>query len=127
MRQIGSRPALVEETDDEDDLDYNAICDFERFNRQGYEKKNPFRKSHSGQHFCHLVRLKQWVVPKVFVPKGRLCKIEELKIEAGKDVDEDTDHLREHYARIALSMFYPHRKLNNLKKRGSYWTMFYTI
>ena len=39
MRQIASRPALVEETDDEDDLDYNGICDFERFNGQGYEKK----------------------------------------------------------------------------------------
>ena len=41
MRQIVSRLALVEETDDEDDLDYNGICDFERFNGQGYEKKNP--------------------------------------------------------------------------------------
>ena len=61
---------------------------------------------------------------KGFVPKGRLCKIEELKIEAGKNVDGETNHLREVYAKVALLMFYPHRKLNNLKKRGSYWTMF---
>ena len=40
MRQIASRPALVEETNDEDDLDYDGICDFERFNGQGYEKQN---------------------------------------------------------------------------------------
>ena len=31
-QQIASRPALVEETDDKDDLDYDGICDFERFN-----------------------------------------------------------------------------------------------
>ena len=87
--------------------------------------KNASRKSHPGRNFCHLARLKLWVVPKVFVPKGRLCKIEELKIEAGKDVDEDTDHMRERYAKVALLMFYPHRKLNDLKKRGSYWKLFH--
>jgi len=126
MRQLASRTALVEETDDEEDLDYNGISDFERFNGQGYEKKKfPFRKSHPGRHFCHLARLKLWVVPKVFVPKGRLCKIEDLNIEAGNNVDEDTKHLREVYAKVALLMFYPHRKLNNLKKRGSYWKMFW--
>ena len=71
-----------------------------------------------------MARLKRWVVPKVFVPKGRLCNIEELKIEAGKNVDEETKHLREFYAKVALLMFYPHKKLNNLKKRASYWTRF---
>ena len=125
MREIASRPPSVEETDDEDDLDYDGVSDFERFNGQGYEKKKfPFMKSHPGRNFCHLARLKRWVVPKVFVPKGRLCKIEELKIEDGKNVDEETKHLREVYAKVALLMFYSHRKLNNLKKRGSYWTMF---
>jgi len=44
MRQLASRTALVEETDDEEDLDYNGISDFEHFNGQRYEKKN----SHSG-------------------------------------------------------------------------------
>ena len=32
MRQIASRPALVEETDNEDVLDHNGISEFERFN-----------------------------------------------------------------------------------------------
>ena len=41
MRQIASRPALVEETNDKDDLDYNGDCDFKRFNGQGYAKKIP--------------------------------------------------------------------------------------
>ena len=71
-----------------------------------------------------MARLKLWVVPKVFVPKGRLCKIEDFNIEAGNNVNEDTKHLREVYAKVALLMFYPHRKLNDLKKRGSYWKMF---
>ena len=39
MRHIASRPTLVEETDDEDDLDYDGICDFECFNVQGYVEK----------------------------------------------------------------------------------------
>ena len=44
MRQLASRTALVEETDDKEDLDYNGISDFERFNRQGYEKKIPIQE-----------------------------------------------------------------------------------
>ena len=126
MRRIASRPALVEKTDDKDVLDHTSISEFERFNGQGYEdRKIAFRKSHPGRNFCHLARLKLWVVPMVFVPKGRLCKIEELKIEAGKDVDEDTDHMRELSAKVALVMFYPHSKLNNLKKRGRYRELFH--
>ena len=39
MREIASRPPSVEETDDEDDLDYDGVSDFERFNGQGYERK----------------------------------------------------------------------------------------
>ena len=45
MREIASRHPSVEETDDEDDLDYDGICDSKRFNGQGYEKKrNPNRE-----------------------------------------------------------------------------------
>ena len=40
-------------------------------------------------------------------------------------MDEDTDHMHERYAKVALLMFYPHRKLNNLEKRGSYWELFH--
>ena len=39
MRQIASRSALVEETEDKDVLDHNGISEFERFNGQGYEDK----------------------------------------------------------------------------------------
>ena len=39
VRQLALRTALVEETDDKEDLDYNGISDFERFNGQGYEKE----------------------------------------------------------------------------------------
>ena len=126
MRQIASRPTLVEETMTKmtwittASATSNALTD-----KDTRKKKFPFMKSHPGRNFCHLARLKRWVVPKVFVPKGRLCKIEELKIEAGKNVDEETKHLREVYAKIALLIFYPHRKLNDLKKRGSYWSMFW--
>ena len=44
MRKIASRPALVEETDDEDELDYNNISEFGRFNGQGYKEKRCIQK-----------------------------------------------------------------------------------
>ena len=61
--------------------------------------------------------------PKVFIPKGKLCKIEELKM-SDKRVSDETKDLRELYAKFALLMFYPNRKLVDLKRHGSYWKLF---
>ena len=125
MKNIISRASSVDSDNDKEDFDYDSISESERFNGQGYErKKYAFSKSHPGRYFCHLARLKRWVVPKVFIPKEKLCKIEELKIKDGDEVDEETKDLLEHYAKFALLMFYPYRKLGDLKKCGSYWKCF---
>jgi hypothetical protein len=34
-------------------------------------------------------------------------------------------HKREMYAKVALLMFYPFQKLNDLKYDGSYWKLFH--
>ena len=126
MENISARDASARDDDEEDDLVRDGISDFEQFNGQGYsKKKHPFKHTHPGRHFSHLAQLNLWVVPKVFIPKGKLCKIEELEInKKTKDVGEETVDRRELYAKFALLMFYPHRKLEDLKKIGSYWSLF---
>ena len=60
------------------------------------------------------------------MPEDKLCKIELLKLDDVGKVDEETKHLREIYAKFVLLMFYPCRKLSDLKKHGSYWSLFYS-
>lgn len=52
-----------------------------------------------------------------------LCKLEELKLNAAHD-NTETKKSREKYAKIALLMFCPHRKLGDLMIGGSYWKLF---
>ena len=81
---------------------------------QGYQKKKfAFKNSHPGNHFSHLSKLKKWVVPKVYIPENKLCRVEDLKL-AQDDVDKETHILRENYSKIALLIFYPHRTLRHL-------------
>jgi hypothetical protein len=62
-------------------------------------------------------------VPKVFLPKGRVCKIEELDLSSDNPTEEEQEK-REDYAKMALIMFYPFRTLKELKSDGSYWKLF---
>ena len=70
-----------------------------------------------------MAKLKKWVVPKVFLPKDRICKIEELELSS-KYPAEEVEEKREDYANMALMMFYPFRTLEELKLAGSYWKLF---
>lgn len=109
--------------DNDDDYD-NDIQDYDRAIGQGYKtKKYNFSDSHPGNKFSHLAELKKCVIPKAYIPENSLCRIKELKLEKS-DVDKETYHLRERYAKMALLMFYPHRCLNDLKVNDSYWEMF---
>ena len=127
MKNTASGSTPIEDDENDGDLDYDGINEAELFNGQGYERKRfAFKKSHPGKHFSHLARLKQWVVPRVYMPEDKLCKIELLKLDDVGKVDEETKHLREIYAKFALLMFYPCRKLSDLKKHGRYWSLFYS-
>ena len=91
--------------------------------------KFAFRDSHPGKEFSHLVQLSLIVIPKIHLPKGKLCTTQKLGLEheSLKDVDleECTDEsvlvYREDYAKMALLMFYPFRCINDLKLENSYW------
>jgi len=120
-----SQDVLHDDTDtDEDEEEDFGVDDYECYTGQGYQKKKfAFKESHPGNHFSHLAKLKKWVIPKVYIPEDKLCRVEHLKL-AQDDVEEETRILRENYAKIALLMFYPHRELRDLTIDNSYWTLF---
>lgn len=113
---------LEADSDNEEEVD---IDDNEHYNGQQYTKKYQYRHDHPGRRFCHLAKLKKWVVPIVYTPKGYICRIKLLKLNQN-DVDDDTQEIREKYAKAALMMFYPFRELSQLKQNNSYWARFIT-
>ena len=52
-----------------------------------------------------------------------MCDIDNLNITES-EIDDDVRENREHYAKMALLMFYPFRALEDLKTDGSYWKKF---
>ena len=91
--------------------------------RQCEKRKFTFSDSHPGKSFSHLVKLKLPVIPKISLPKGKLCKVEDLKLNSSNPSVE-TVSCREDYAKMALMMFYPFRHIDDLKLDGSYWKRF---
>ena len=71
----------------------------------------------------HLSKLVLSVIPKVSLPRGRLCHIKDLGINLDSP-SEDTVEQGENYATIDLLMFYLFRFKNDLKLDGSYWKWF---
>ena len=69
-------------------------------------KKYAFKSTHPGRCFSHLAELTLPVIPKISLPRGKLCNIELLKI-AESEVDDTIKDYREYYAKMALLMFYP--------------------
>ena len=111
--------ALNEHDNNDDDMQ-----DYERALGQGYKaEKYNFSDTHPGYKFSHLAELKKEVIPKVYYADDSLCRIGQLKLHKA-DVDKETYNLRERYAKTALLMFYPHRCLDDLKMRNSYWEFF---
>jgi hypothetical protein len=87
--------------------------------------KYKFKESHPGYKFSHLTELKHPTIPKISLPRDKLCPIEELELHL-IDPNEDTIDKREMYAKIALIMFYPFRELSDLTCIGeSYWKTFH--
>lgn len=73
--------------------------------------------------FCHLVKRKHHVVPKVSYNKENICSINELLINE-TDVSDHVKSLREMYAKTALIMFYPFRCIDGLLLNDKHWDLF---
>ena len=109
---------VIPEVED-DDYDYSPVIQAQFKS----DSSVAFRHTHPGVLFSHLEELKHIVIPKISFPKDRLCDIQALRI-GDNQVDQQTRNFREDYAKIALLMFYPYRKIKHLQKKGSYWKCF---
>jgi hypothetical protein len=58
-------------------------------------------------------------IPRISLPKGKLCPLEELDLNCTNPPHHVVGK-REMYAKIALVMFFPFRQLNDLKTDGSF-------
>lgn len=103
----------------EDDYDFSPVF------RAQFKSESPlaFKESHPGFKFSYLWESKHIRIPKISLPKNRLCDIEALKI-GENEVDDQTTQCREDYAKFALIMFYPYREIRNIKLHDSYWKLF---
>ena len=68
--------------------------------------------------------MKHPTIPRILLPQGKLCSLEELELQRDKPTEQSHDK-REMYAKMALLMFYPFQELNKLTCDGSYWKLFY--
>jgi hypothetical protein len=93
-------------------------------NIQGGVKKYTFMETHPGHKFSHLIQLRFPSIPRIALPKGKLCPLDELDLKC-TDPPRHVVCKREMYAKMALQMFYPFRHLNDLKYNGSYWRLFH--
>ncbi len=87
-------------------------------------KAYEFKKTHPGHKFSHLIQLKCPFIPRIALPKGKLCPLNELDLKCTIPPQHVVGK-HEMYAKIALLMFYPFRQLNDLKYDGSYWKLFH--
>ena len=82
-----------------------------------------FSESHPGYAYSRLKKLKIPTIPKISLPREKLCPIQELELHEIESTEQSCDK-REMYAKIALIMFYPFRALTDLKLNESYWRLF---
>jgi hypothetical protein len=61
-------------------------------------KKYKFRESHPGYNFSYLTKLKHPTIPGISLPSGKLCSLEELKLQKDKPTEESCDK-RKMYAK----------------------------
>jgi hypothetical protein len=98
---------------------FNAFRD-----NHGVVKKYEFKETHPGHKFSHLIHLRFPCIPRIALPKGKLCLLDELDLNC-TNPPQHVVVKREMYAKIALLMFYPFRQLNDLRYNGSYWRLFH--
>ena len=68
--------------------------------------------------------MKNHTIPRISLPQGKLCSLEELELQRDKPTEQSHDK-HEMYAKMALLVFYPFRQFNKLTCDGSYSKLFY--
>lgn len=101
----------------------NENSDDNQYHRNNAIVRHSFAESHPGYKFSHLTERKLQVIPIVCMPRGKLGRIEDLDLRASPPTEE-VSITRENYAKMALLLFYPFRKLEDLQMNDSYWMLF---
>ncbi len=83
-------------------------------------RRYKFNQSHPECKFSYLTELKQPTIPRIALPKDKLCALNELQLNA-KNPTKDSIDKCEMYAKMALLMFYPFCQLTDLTCKKSYW------
>jgi hypothetical protein len=95
---------------------------FKSLQREG-EDRYKFCETHPGYEFSYLMKLKHPTIPRIALPKEKLCPLKDLQLNTTKSKEESFDKSKI-YAKMALLMFYPFRSLNDLTIEESYWEKF---
>jgi len=81
-------------------------------------------ETHPGHKFSHLIQLRFPSIPRIALPRGKLCPLDELDLKC----TNPPHHVvckREMYAKMALLMFNRFQQSNDLKSDGSHWRLFH--
>ncbi len=89
---------------------------FKNLQREG-EDRYKFCETHPRYEFSYLMKSKHPTIPRIALPKEKLCPLKDLQLNTTKSTEESFDK-REIYAKMALLMFYPFRCLNDLTIEG---------
>ncbi len=69
-------------------------------------KKYKFNESHPGYKFSYLTELKHHTIPRIALPRDKLCALDKLQLNAKNSTEESIDKCKMS-AKMALLMFYP--------------------
>ncbi len=84
-----------------------------------------FQFDHPGRRYCYLKKSQKLKIPKISMPKGMICDLEELELDQLEPSD-NAQKKRENYAKVALILFYPYRdkEIFQLDDHSSLWEKF---
>jgi hypothetical protein len=91
---------------------------------QGGVKKNEFKETHPGHKFSHLIQLKFPSIPRIALPKGKLCPLNELDLKC-TNPPQHVVGKPEMYAKNSTFDVYPLQQFNDLNYDVVYWKMFH--
>ncbi len=95
---------------------------FKTLHREG-EDRYKFSETHPGYEFSYLMKMKHPTIPRIALPKEKLCPLKDFQLNTTKPTEGSFDKC-EIYAKMAQLMFYPFRCLNDLIIKGSYLEKF---
>ncbi len=72
---------------------------FRTLQREG-EDRYKFSETHPGHEFSYLMKLKYLTIPRIALPKEKLCPLKDFQLNATKPTEESF-HKREIYAKMA--------------------------